>query len=149
MISSLPHPDKCTAARAFVRSKQTGKYCFILRDMIDTIPNPGEWVPPGGAIEPNERAIMCAERECLEEIGAAPAQLTFVGVAKVDVFFIDNRPGRVDTCACYIGEIDETLVWTNPGEGQALGWFTIEEYLTLPVARGFAMLIKEHRDSIR
>jgi 8-oxo-dGTP diphosphatase len=57
-----------SGSKIFIKNKKTGRFLFILRDDIETIPYPNCWSIVGGGIEKGETPIEALKREIEEEI---------------------------------------------------------------------------------
>jgi 8-oxo-dGTP diphosphatase len=67
-----------------VRALATDGVVFLDGDVVllerDHPPHEGEWVLPGGMVEPDERAVTACRREVREEVGLDVEPAAFVGL---------------------------------------------------------------------
>lgn len=100
------------------------------------------WLPPGGHIEPHELPDEAAVREVLEETGlavelvSAPVVTGVPGprpLARPEGLQLEEiSPGHQHVDLIYfarpVGSVELRL---NPGEGEAVGWYTREQFANL------------------
>ena len=107
--------------------KNGDKILLYLRDDKQDISYPNHWALLGGQIEGAETPQDALMREIQEEIGCQACNVTFVG--RLDVA---NNPMCEDhTIFLFEGDIHACLEDMRLTEGQKLGYFTTEEFLTL------------------
>ena len=99
------------------------KFLLQLRDNNPAIPYPNSWAFFGGGVDDGERHEEALKRELKEELGWCPQILKYLSKVK-------NK-----TANCYITHYlihcslnDGQLIL---GEGQAMGWFSLDEIVGL------------------
>lgn len=100
------------------------KVLLYLRDDRPDISYPGYWALLGGQIEEGETPLMAVRREVHEEIGCHARDLVFMH--RIDV--VGNPMCDDHTIFLFNGRIDEPLDKMRLTEGQAIRYFTKEEF---------------------
>jgi 8-oxo-dGTP pyrophosphatase MutT (NUDIX family) len=117
-----------------------GKILLQQRDDRPDLLFPGFWTTFGGAIEEGETPEEAMRRELLEEIELdLPMKLWTVYDEKV------NLGGNLVPVRRYIfiGPIDQPAESIKLNEGQALGYFGLEDLKNLKIGFGFEPLFRE------
>ena len=99
------------------------------------------WTTFGGSIEDGETPDEAIQRELLEEIELAP-QLRLWKVFDNPVQRVTGEWVTVEQYI-YIGLIDRLMTEITVNEGQAVGYFGVEDLEGLPIAFGFETLFRE------
>lgn len=103
------------------------KILLFHRDNKPSIPFPDYWHPVGGGIERGESPEQATRREMSEEATYVPKKIDYLakikGALGEDVYLF----------VCFVEKEEEKLFVHNPGEGQEIGFFTIEEALKLKI----------------
>jgi len=100
----------------------------------------GYWTTLGGAIEAGETPDQAIRRELLEEIELEPA----VKLWKVYDHSHTLRGVWVTVEQyLYVGRIEQEISEITLNEGQALGFFDVDDLAKLPIAFDFAPLFRE------
>ena len=100
------------------------KILLFHRDNIPTIPHPDCWQLPGGQTEKGETPRESLKRELLEEVSCIPQKIKFIGKLKTEIA----------TAHIYVSFVEDNEAKKfkhGPGEGQEIGFFTLEEALKL------------------
>lgn len=100
------------------------KILLFHRDNIPTIPHPDCWQLPGGGREQGETPLQTLKRELVEEVSHAPKTIHFVTKLK-------QTSGLTSFFICFVGDVEAKKFKHGPGEGQEIGFFTIDEALKL------------------
>jgi 8-oxo-dGTP diphosphatase len=126
---------RCVAA---LPCNRKGQILLQQRDNKPGLPFAGYWTTFGGAIEDGETPDEAMRRELLEEIELElPLKLW-------KVFEHLQRNGQlVVEQYVYVGWIDRAAEDIKLNEGQALGYFGLDDMDKLPIAFGFETLFRE------
>jgi len=103
------------------------KILLFHRDNIPTIPNPDCWSLPGGIVEKGETPLQGITRELQEEVSYVPQILEPTGKLK-------NGNGTTHIYMSFIDGKEAAKFKHGPGEGQEIGFFTLEEALKLKLS---------------
>lgn len=98
---------------------QDSKFLLQLRDNIPTIAHPGYWAFFGGHLEPNETPEAAVKRELEEEIGYAPAVISWF-----DSFVTPEVVRHI-----YYGDLTLDINQLVLNEGWDMGLWTVEDIL--------------------
>lgn len=118
-----------------------GKILLQQRDDRPDLRFPGCWTTFGGGIEDGETPEEAVRRELLEEIELElPLKLWKIQ----DVILEDaGHPTIKGKRYVYVGPIDRPARSIALNEGQALGYFGLEDLDNLPIGFGFEALFRE------
>lgn len=100
------------------------KILLFHRDDIPTIPAPDHWQLPGGGAEENETPLETLKRELQEEVSYVPKDIRFITKFK-------QAHGIIHLYICFVDNNEAKLFKHGVGEGQEIGFFTIDEALKL------------------
>jgi 8-oxo-dGTP diphosphatase len=117
-----------------------GKILLQQRDDRPDLLYPGHWTTFGGAIEGDETPDRAMRRELLEEIELdLPMKLW-----KVEQFVLKIGEGELPgENFIYVGRIDRPAEAITLNEGQALGYFALEDLDHLKIGFDFGSLFRE------
>ncbi len=117
-------------AKIFIKNDALDKYLFVLRDNIDTIPEPNTWSLIGGGLEDNETPLEAVNREISEEINIHIYDVhPFHKMAKTHTVQGKQHP---ITGYYFIGKTDESdIEKIQIKEGQKASFFTLDEILSV------------------
>ena len=127
---------------AAVLIMSTDKILLFHRDNIPTIPSPECWQLVGGGIEENETPEQALVREVNEEVSFDLNNFEFI--AKIKGQFGEN----VWFYVAFVNKDQERLFKHGKGEGQEIGWFTIDEALKLKKTKRVTFLLGKYREVI-
>lgn len=78
-------PRNINSCGALVRSNNTGRYLFLLRDKCSY---GNTWGLPGGKFESGESTVQALERECEEELGQ---KIIYDKIIPIETFTSENQ----------------------------------------------------------
>jgi 8-oxo-dGTP diphosphatase len=117
-----------------------GKILLQQRDDRPDLRFPGYWVTFGGAVEDGETPDEAIRRELLEEIELdLPMTLWRVNDDSMDV---DGQKIIVESFT-YVGRIDRATEDIALNEGQALGYFGLEDLDSIKIGFNFEKLFRD------
>ncbi len=116
------------------------KVLLFHRDNIPTIPAPNCWHLPGGGMEKEETPLETIRRELMEEVSHVPQMLNFLVTLK-------RNDGSLSHIYYSFVDDDEAILFKiGPGEGQGIGFFTVEEMFSLkltPMMENYLLPLKK------
>lgn len=115
------------------------KMLLFHRDNIPTILCPDEWCLVGGGIETGETPEEALIREVKEEVSYDLKDFKLL---------LKSKGSRGEDAWIYVAFIDkdeEGKFCLGPGEGQGIGWFTIDEALAINLTSGTRRLLTKYR----
>jgi 8-oxo-dGTP pyrophosphatase MutT (NUDIX family) len=117
-----------------------GKILLQQRDDRPDLSFPGCWTTFGGAVEEGETPDEAIRRELLEEIELElPMKLW-----RVDDYHIERSGQKiVYKSHTYVGRIDRAAAEIKLNEGQALGYFGLEDLDNLKIGFDFERIFRE------
>jgi len=118
------------------------KILLFHRDDIPTIPSPDCWQLVGGGIEAGETPQQGLIREVKEEVSYDLKEYKLITEAK------GSRGNKVWMYVTFVEKNEESKFVLGPGEGQEIGWFTIDEALATKLTPGTRILLSEYRDLV-
>ncbi len=118
------------------------KILLFHRDDIPTIRSPDCWQLVGGGIEEGETPEQGLIREVKEEVCYDLKDFKFMAKIK-------GQLGEdVWVYVAFVGKEEENKFSLGPGEGQEIGWFTLDETLTIKLTPGTEILFTKNRDLV-
>jgi 8-oxo-dGTP diphosphatase len=136
----MAEPARFRSVAAIPYNKK-GQILLQQRDDKPELPFAGHWTTFGGAIEAGETPEAAIHRELLEEIELS-LDMRFWKVFDNPVQMLSGESVVVEQYV-FVGRIDVEAVDIRLNEGQALGYFGLEDIDHLPMAFGFENLFKE------
>ncbi len=133
-------------SKIFIKSKQTGKFLFFLRDDKPTIPNPNTWDLLGGGTEGNETPEETVRREVFEEVGLSLDKVELLKKREV-MHTVGDKKYTINSYI-FLAEIDIPKKELQTTEGQGLRWFTIKETEKVNISPTILPLINEFKNKI-
>lgn len=115
------------------------KILLFHRDNIPTIRSPDCWSLIGGGIEDGETPEQALVREVKEETSYDIKEYKFV--TKIRGSLNEN----VWVYVAFIGKDEEKEFVLGPGEGQGIGWFTINKALAINLTPGTRMMLSKYQ----
>lgn len=119
------------------------KILLFHRDNIPTIPHPDCWHFPGGGIEEGETPLEGMIRELSEEVSHVPKNLKFLKKFKAK----DGHYSHLHFCLVEDEEAD--LFKLGPGEGQAIGFFSLDEISNLKLTPGLKKIFVSYKNELK
>lgn len=116
------------------------KILLFHRDNIPTIRSPDCWQLVGGGIEKGETPEQGLIREVKEEVSYDLKEFKSITRTK------GSQGEDVWMYAAFVNKNEEFKFVLGPGEGQGIGWFTIDEALKLKLTPGTQILLLKYRD---
>ena len=118
------------------------KILLFHRDIIPTIRSPDCWQLVGGGIEEGETPEQGLIREVKEEVSYDLKDFKLLVKTK------GSTGEDVWVYVAFVGKDEESKFVLGPGEGQEIGWFTIDEALAIKLTPGTRILLSKYRDLI-
>lgn len=110
--------------------RRDGQMLLQQRDDTPDLPFPGHWTFFGGQVEPGESLQEALERELIEELGCVPGRIG----EELFQWAWRGRGAAQNHCFPVSCDIDDTIF--SLGEGQAMGWFRVDELIRLRLTPG-------------
>lgn len=118
------------------------KLLLFHRDNIPTIRSPDCWQLVGGGIEEGETPEQGLVREVKEEVSYDLMEFKLIAKTK------GSTGEDVWVYVAFVDKDEEFKFILDPGEGQEIGWFTIDEALAIKLTPGTRVLLLKYRDLI-
>jgi 8-oxo-dGTP diphosphatase len=117
-----------------------GKILLQQRDDRTDLIYPGYWTTFGGKVEDGETPDEAMRRELLEEIELNLAMTLW----KIEVYTTERNGQKIIVEGhIYVGRIDRAASEITLNEGQALGYFTLEDLDRLKIGWDFERIFRE------
>ncbi|MDQ3077081.1 MAG: NUDIX domain-containing protein [bacterium] len=113
------------------------KFLLQHRDDKQGISNPNKWGLVGGGVDEGETPEEAIKRECSEEIGVIPRNITYIGQT------IDNK------FRFYAYLDDDEVDTLRLGEGQEIRFFAPEEVLSINLTPRVEMFFKTYSKAVQ
>ena len=118
------------------------KILLFHRDNILTIRSPDCWQLVGGGIEEGETPEQGLIREVKEEVIYDLKEFKLITRTK------GSQGEDVWVYVAFFDKDEEPKFTLGPGEGQGIGWFTIDEALAIKLTPGTKILLTRYRELI-
>lgn len=118
------------------------KILLFHRDNIPTIRSPDCWQLVGGGIEEGETPEGGLIREVKEEVSYDLKEFKLITKTT------GSQSEDVWVYVAFVSKNEESKFILGPGEGQEIGWFTVDEAIKLKLTPGTKILLTEHRDLV-
>ncbi len=118
------------------------KTLLFHRDNIPIIRSPDCWQLVGGGIEEGETPEQGLIREVKEEVSYELKDFKLITKTK------GSLGENVWIYVVFVDKNEESKFVLGPGEGQEIGWFTIDEAVKLNLTPGTRILLTEYRELI-
>ena len=114
------------------------KILLLLRDDKPNIPDPNVWQLPGGQIAGNENHLQTIQRELEEEICMVPNNLVYIGETASNI-------------CVYLSILkeDEVQQIKLGNEGQQLKFFSVQEFMNLPVTKALKFYLENYEQGLK
>jgi len=117
------------------------KILLFHRDNSTKISYPDCWQLPGGIIEEGETPLKALKRELSEEVTFVPKNIDFLGKIK-------TNEGHSYIFLSFVNDRDSKKFKHRKGEGQEIGFFTLEEALNLKLTPNLKKAIVKFKNII-
>ncbi len=118
------------------------KILLFHRDNIPTIRSPDCWQLVGGGIEEGEAPEQGLVREVQEEVSYDLREFKLITKTK------GSQGEDVWVYVAFVDKDEEPKFILGLGEGQEIGWFTIDEALAIKLTPGTKILLTKYRELI-
>ncbi len=118
------------------------KILLFHRDNIPTIRSPDCWQLVGGGIEEGETPEQGLIREVKEEVSYSLKEFKLITKTK------GSQGEDVWVYVAFVDKDQESKFILGPGEGQEIGWFTIDEASSINLTPGTRKQLTNHRQLI-
>lgn len=135
------------AAKAFVRARDTGRFCFERRLLASKI-NPGKLSLLGGKLEEGEEPEEALRRELREEATIHKGNLRKLTEEDVEILAKEGKPARIAKNIYYIVTVDSEADTVATDEVAGLEWLDLDQVADADPVDFVRKLIKEHREEI-
>lgn len=152
-MSDVVEGEKHFTASVWIISKGMPKKALLLHHRKHE-----KWLQPGGHVEKFENPVEAAIREVKEETGVDISFLAKkVQTIDVEASFLPvptylmeqyipphgDEPEHFHLDMQYVVEVDEQEIVHNIQESHDIGWFTLEEVLTLPIYKDTKIILSK------
>ena len=110
----------------------------------------GQWFQPGGHADGDTDVLRVALRECAEETGLDPSQITLLNPAIFDVDIHDvptlgQVPAHGHIDVRFVVEIDDALPIPGNNESHAVEWFPLHQVMHINKLRSTYRMLEKTR----
>ena len=110
----------------------------------------GQWFQPGGHADGDTDVLRVALRECAEETGLDPSQITLLNPAIFDVDIHDvptlgQVPAHGHIDVRFVVEIDDSLPIPGNNESHAVEWFPLHQVMHINKLRSTYRMLEKTR----
>ncbi len=141
-------PKQVTAAKAFVRALDTGRFCFERRPSKPNKLYAGMLALLGGKSEQGETPEQTVRREVLEESKLSIDKFVFLENVASTVNYSDERGTKQVLTAIFFCSVPREAEAEVSDESEALEWLTLGQVAAHNPAPGLLDLIATHKTTL-
>jgi len=139
--------ETASAAKAFLRARDSGRFCFERRANKPGA-FPGMLTLLGGKMDPDETPLIALRRELREEVQVASRSVWHLTDVEEVVDYTDGRKQKVGITAVFLVKVTKEAAATPTKEIAGIEWLTLNEALNAKPAPMIKEFIINHRSHL-